>query len=98
IEFPLRGDTTVSDLEEFYGIRMEAAADTTLDELLRERLGDDLVPGAAVTLEGVMLYAREMLAGRVERVGLVIQASDDVAPDRTGARPADGPGNRPDPQ
>ncbi|HEX7050762.1 MAG TPA: potassium/proton antiporter, partial [Longimicrobiales bacterium] len=47
IEFPLRGDTTVSDLEEFYGIRMEAAADTTLDELLRERLGDDLVPGAA---------------------------------------------------
>ncbi|HEX7119364.1 MAG TPA: potassium/proton antiporter [Longimicrobiales bacterium] len=75
-EFPLRGDTTVADLEEFYGIRIEAAGTETLDELLRRRLGREPTPGAAVTIGAVALSARQIVDGRIEQVGLTITATE----------------------
>jgi len=71
-EFPLRGDTTVADLEEFYGIDIDAEPDATLESLLRDRLGDRLEEGRGITLGAVKLKVRRMDAGRVDLVGLVL--------------------------
>ncbi len=72
VEFPLRGDTTVSELEEFYGIRLDAEATQTLDELLRARLGTTPRPDDTVTVSGVSLTAKQVVEGRVEQVGLTL--------------------------
>ena len=72
VEFPLRGDTTVSELEEFYGIRLDAEATQTLDELLRARLGTTPRPNDSVTVSGVSLTAKQVVEGRVEQVGLTL--------------------------
>jgi cell volume regulation protein A len=75
-EFPLRGDTTLGDLEEFYGIEIEGDPASTLDELLRARLGSRLEEGRGVTLGAVKLNVRQMADGRVEHVGLVLASSE----------------------
>ncbi|HEX6939924.1 MAG TPA: potassium/proton antiporter [Longimicrobiales bacterium] len=75
-EFPLRGDTTVGDLEEFYGIRIDAEGALTLDDVLRRRLGHDPAPGAAVTVGEVTLTARQIVNGRIEQVGLTIISTE----------------------
>jgi cell volume regulation protein A len=72
VEFPLRGDTTVEDVEEFYGIRLEGQAGWTLEDVLRARLGPRLQAGRGISLAGVKLHVRSMVDGRVEQVGLVI--------------------------
>jgi cell volume regulation protein A len=77
LEFPLRGRTTLAEIEEFYGIRLGGAGEETLDELLRARLGKDLQLGKSVVSEGVTLYVREMDGDRVERVGLALPAPDE---------------------
>lgn len=71
-EFPLRGDATVADLEEFYGIRADAPGSMTLDQIMRDRLGDDLAPGGAVAIGRVVLYARGLVDGRIDRIGLAV--------------------------
>jgi cell volume regulation protein A len=74
-EFPLQGSTTVSDLEEFYGITGVGPAETTLEELLRRELGNNGVSaGASVHVDGVTLRVREIAEGRVEWVGLSLDA------------------------
>src|SRR5690606_15071845 len=40
MEFPLRGDTTVAELQEFYGIPLQQAPTATLHDVLTERLGE----------------------------------------------------------
>lgn len=72
VEFPLRGDTTVAELDEFYGVRVDAPPSFTLDELLRRRLGPDPAPGAALTAGDVRLFVRELSEGRIEKVGLAL--------------------------
>lgn len=72
VEFPLRGGTTVADIEEFYGIRLGDDGGRTLDELLRDRLGEPPVPGCGLTLGPVRLFVRDVARGRIERVGLVL--------------------------
>jgi cell volume regulation protein A len=72
VEFPLRGDTTVADLEEFYGIPLEADPACTLEELLRMRLGSRLAEGRGISLGGVKLHVRIMADDRVEQVGLIV--------------------------
>ena len=81
IEFPLTGDTTIGDLKTFYGIDVEAPAEQTLDEILRERLGADLAPGAGISIGEVWLRVRGIEEGRVEHVGLAIQPPDEAAQD-----------------
>ena len=74
LEFPLRGAVRVSELEQFYQIKLDENADSTLDELLRGRLPKDkLAYGAAVRFESVVLTVREISKhGEVEYVGMTI--------------------------
>lgn len=72
VEFPLRGGTTVADLEEFYGIALDAPAGKTLDGVMRERLGNDLAENACIRVGGIVLHAHEIVDGTIERVGLAI--------------------------
>jgi potassium/hydrogen antiporter len=71
-EFPLRGDTTVGELSEFYGIELDDAPEDTLHDVLSGRLGDRLDLGSRLCLRGVDLVVRAISDGAVDRVGLVI--------------------------
>ena len=73
-EFPLRGTTRIAELEEFYGIRVEAPLTRTLDEFLRAELGDGIAPGELLDSGPLRFIVREVVDGRVETVGLVIEA------------------------
>ena len=73
MEFPLRGDTTVAELEEFYGVPLHHAPAATLHDVMTERLGDrQLDVGSRLRLDSVDLVVRSMYEGMVDRVGLII--------------------------
>jgi cell volume regulation protein A len=73
VEFPLRGDTRLADIQEFYGLHIAAEDEAmTLDEFLRARLGDRLETGRGVDLGPVKLRVQALAEGRVEQVGMVI--------------------------
>jgi potassium/hydrogen antiporter len=74
LEFPLRGSIRVEQLEEFYGITMNAFAGATLDEVMRQRLGSARsVMGASVNFGAINLKIRSLGPdGRIEDVGMVI--------------------------
>jgi len=72
VEFPLRGNATVADLRDVYGIEVPEDPDTTLDELLRARLGERLDVGRGLELGPVKLRVRGMTGGHIEQVGLSI--------------------------
>ena len=79
VEFPLRGDTTISELAEFYGIELEGDRSKTLDELIRERMGDAGVKvDTRVFVDGICLHVREVIDGRVEQVGLQITDTAEI--------------------
>ena len=46
LEFPLRGTTTVAELEDMYGIVMDTARELTLDKAIHQRLGGSLATRA----------------------------------------------------
>jgi cell volume regulation protein A len=77
-EFPLRGATRVSDLQEFYGVTLDASEELTLDELLRARVGDGLAEGATIQLGTIELRVREIVDGQVETVGLRIVVDEEI--------------------
>lgn len=79
-EFPLQGWTTIADLCDFYGIRLEGPGNATLDDLLRERLGPLAEVGESVTLGGITLCVREIAGDRIEWVGLSIAAEANRDP------------------
>lgn len=74
LEFPLRASITVGELEEFYGIRMNALASQTLDEAIRQRQGGDQVKvGSSVHFGKIALRVREIdPSGIITQVGMVI--------------------------
>lgn len=75
-EFPLRGDTTVAELDEFYGIALRHAPAATLHDVLIARLGErDLDVGSRLRLGSVDLVVRSMYEGMVDRVGLMIHGT-----------------------
>lgn len=76
VEFPFRGSITVGELEEFYSIRMDAAPETTLDELMRRRLGPDQVSLDAVVDFGPLRFRIQRLAksGTIELIGMSIKS------------------------
>lgn len=83
VEFPLRGDTRLAELEEFYGVRIAAEdEEMTLDELMRLRLGERLGVGRGVELGPVKLRVLALAAGRVEQVGVVVSSPDAGSGDR----------------
>jgi cell volume regulation protein A len=75
VEFPMRGDATLADMEEFYGVRIaEEDEAMTLDELVRGRLGERMQVGRGVDLGEVKLRVLSLTPdGRVERVSVVIR-------------------------
>jgi potassium/hydrogen antiporter len=93
VEFPLRGWTTVADLSEFYGIELGAPAESTLDELIRGRLGDDVERGRMLEVGEITLHVREVVDGKVTAIGLAITSTE---PDATPVPVpgADGSGRR----
>jgi len=104
LEFPLRGSTTVGELEQFYGIPMDEPNELTLDQVLRKRLGRDaLQPGQHVEFGPISLAVRGLGAGgAIDRVGMIVLPSPDEPPagaplaaesPRSGA-PAVAPGDR----
>lgn len=81
-EFPLRGSTTVEELEEFYGIRIEVPGEKTLSEVLQERLGDRMAtPGSQTEFGEIVLIVREFSEGKVDQVGLAITPPPEGAAD-----------------
>jgi cell volume regulation protein A len=77
-EFVLRGQTRLAELEEFYGLRLEGPGIETLDEYLRASRPDPEV-GDQVAVGPITLTVREVVGGRVETVGLHVQATDPEA-------------------
>ncbi len=71
-EFPLRGATTVAELEEFYGVRVDEDGERTLEEVVRDRLEGEVREGAGIVAGGVCLRVRAMSGGRIEEVGLAV--------------------------
>jgi potassium/hydrogen antiporter len=74
VEFPLMGTATVEELWEFYGIRLGMPGSMTLDEVIRERFGDDVRPGQMLEIGGVTLHVREIVEGRITTIGLALAA------------------------
>ena len=74
VEFPLRGDTTVAELREFYDVVLEEASAATLHDVLTARLGADLEEGARLRLKDIDLVVRSFDGTTIDRVGLVIHA------------------------
>jgi cell volume regulation protein A len=71
-EFPLRGTTRIGEIEEFYGIHIDAPETQTLDQFLRDRLGKDPSVGDRLVASPLTFTVRDMAEERVETVGLVI--------------------------
>ena len=57
-------------------IRVEGPAQRTLDEFLRAELGDGIAPGDMLESGPLRFIVREVVDGRVETVGLAIEAGD----------------------
>ncbi|HJU86990.1 MAG TPA: TrkA C-terminal domain-containing protein, partial [Gemmatimonadota bacterium] len=71
-EFPLRGTTRIGEIEEFYGIHIDAPETQTLDQFLRDRLGKDPAVGDRLVASPLTFTVRDIAEERVETVGLVI--------------------------
>jgi cell volume regulation protein A len=76
VEFPLRGTTKLGEVEEFYGIHIEAPADQTLDEFLRAKLGRRPTVGDRLASAPITFTIRELSDDRIETVGLEIQSPE----------------------
>jgi cell volume regulation protein A len=72
VEFPLRGSTRISEVEEFYGIRIDAAGTDTLDQFLRARLERRPALGDTLVASPLTFTVRELSEDHIETVGLVI--------------------------
>jgi potassium/hydrogen antiporter len=78
LEFPLRASITVAELEDFYGISMNASRQWTLDEAIRRRANNGTVDTTTIVRFGrIALHVRELTdAGGIEQVGMVILPQD----------------------
>lgn len=86
VEFPLRGSTTVGELQEFYGLEVGAPPETLVGTIVEERLGSVAMPGDFVRLDQCVFVVREVEDGRVVGVGLEILAGspEPTLPGATG--------------
>jgi cell volume regulation protein A len=72
MEFPLRGTTLVRELEDTYGVQMNAMADDTLDAAMRKRLSGKVHPGSVVDFGPIRLRVRRMAVDNsIEQVALI---------------------------
>ncbi len=75
-EFPLRGTTRLGEVEEFYGIHIDAPAGQTLDEFLHAQLGSEPSVGDRLAVPPVTFTIRELSDDRIETVGLEIESPE----------------------
>lgn len=94
-EFPLQGTTTVADLLDFYGLRIDAPDEVTLDQVLHERLGRYPEVGDSVIAGAVSLRVREMIENRIEWVGLSVVKEDEEQPEQPSSPPMTGSATAP---
>lgn len=82
IEFPLRPNVKVGELEEAYGVRMEAPGDWTLSQVIRSRLDDDQLHADAMVHFGpIALHIRGVSPhGTIEQIGMVILLDEETGP------------------
>jgi cell volume regulation protein A len=72
-EFPLRGTTTVGELQEMYGVQVTGDLSETLGEALRRLLGHGLAEGAVVPCGEISLRVRRLASnGVVEQIGMIL--------------------------
>ena len=81
IEFPLRGSTTVGELEEFYSIHIDAPQKTTLDEAMRRELGPEKTALDATVDFGPLRFRimRTSSEGTIEMVGMSILSEAETS-------------------
>ena len=81
-EFPLRGTTTVAELEDMYGIEMDTGRELTLDTAVRHRLGGDSALGGVARFGPISLRVRRVAADRsIEQVGMtILPQPEDATP------------------
>jgi cell volume regulation protein A len=74
VEFPFRGSTTVGELQEFYSLHIDAPSQTTLDEIMRLKLGgEETKVGAIVEFESLKFRIQRMSEdGHIQLVGMSI--------------------------
>jgi cell volume regulation protein A len=74
VEFPFRGSTTVGELQEFYSLHIDAPSQTTLDEIMRLKLGEEETKvDAIVEFESLKFRVQRMSDdGHIQLVGMSI--------------------------
>ena len=81
-ELPIRGETRVSEVEQFYGLAFGAhAPDQALADWMAERLGPKPALDAAVPVPGGRFVVRRLESGRIASVGLQLEELLQVEPD-----------------
>jgi cell volume regulation protein A len=83
LEFPLRSSIRVEELEEFYGIHMNAVPSSTIEEAIRQRLGGDTPNfGTIVRFGEVALHVRKVDAqGNISQVGMFVLPQQEQTDD-----------------
>lgn len=72
VEFPLRGDTTVAELREYYDLSIEAPDEETLENLMSRELGRMPTEGEFIQVGRYLLIARRVRDDHIERVALEV--------------------------
>ena len=81
LEFPLRGTTRIRELEETYGVQMNAPSADTIDAAMRKQHAGTPMPGAAVCFGPFRLRVRRVAEdGTIEQVGLTVLRDPDISP------------------
>jgi cell volume regulation protein A len=82
LEFPLRGTTTVAELEEFYSIRVDAPPEMALASLICRELANDWPPaGALIHLGPLVLRVLRLSSDQtIDTVGMSILPNAEPAP------------------
>jgi len=82
LEFPLRGTTTVAELEEFYSIQVDAPPEMALASLICRELGNDHPPAGSMIHMGPMVLRVLRLSsdGSIDTVGMSILPNAEPAP------------------
>lgn len=79
LEFPLRATTTVRELEEAYGITMDADGDMTLDTAILSRLEPDAeLNDRMVRFGQIALHIRKLsAAGTIEQISMLFCSNEE---------------------
>ena len=81
-ELPIRGETRIAEVEQFYGLAFGAhPPEMALADWMAERLGPKPALDAAVAMPGGRLVVRRIEAGRIASVGLQLDQLLQVEPD-----------------